>query len=59
MMKPFAQAVDSVVENRSIGSFTTVDGQEMYVSIIPITGEDNSTTGALATFSDISYINVT
>jgi trehalose-6-phosphate synthase len=56
--KPFAQAVDSVIGNRSIGSFTTIGGQKMYVCIIPITGEDNSATGALATFNDISYIDI-
>jgi trehalose-6-phosphate synthase len=56
--KPFSQAVDSVVENRSIGSFMTIDGQKMYIFIIPITGEETGITGALATFSDISYIDV-
>ncbi len=56
--KPLAQAIDSVVENRSIGSFMTIDGQRMYICIIPIIGEDNNITGALATFNDISYIDV-
>ena len=56
--KPFAQAIDSVVENRSTGSFMTIDGHKMYIFIIPIAGEETGITGALATFSDISYIDV-
>jgi alpha,alpha-trehalose-phosphate synthase [UDP-forming] len=58
MTKPFPQAIESVVESRSIGSSIDIGGQSMYICIIPITGEDGGIIAALATFNDISYIDV-
>ena len=56
--QPFSQAVNSVAENRSIGSFMAVGGPKMYVYTVPIYGEDESVAGALTTFNDISYIDL-
>jgi len=56
--QPFPQAVNSVAENRSIGSFMNVGEQKMYIYTIPIYGDDGSIAGALTTFNDISYIDI-
>jgi trehalose 6-phosphate synthase len=56
--QPFPQAVNSVAENRSIGSFMTIAGQKMYIYTVPISGEDDGVAGALTTYNDISYIDV-
>ena len=56
--QPFPQAVNSVAENRSIGSFMTIAGEKMYIYTIPIAGEDESVVGALTTFNDTSYIGI-
>ena len=54
---PFPQAVNSVAENRSIGSFMTIGEQKMYIYAIPIYSEDTEVVGALTTFNDTSYID--
>jgi trehalose 6-phosphate synthase len=56
--QPFPQAVNSIAENRSIGSFMTIAGQKMYIYTVPISGEDDFAAGALTTFNDISYIDI-
>ena len=56
--QPFPQAVNSVVENRSMGSFMALGGQKMYIYTVPISGEDDFAAGALTTFNDISYIDI-
>jgi len=56
--QPFPQAVNSVAENRSIGSFMTIAGQKMYIYTVPISGEDDGVAGALTTYNDISYIDI-
>lgn len=58
IVQPFTQAINSVAENRSIGSFTTVDGKKTYIYTIPVVGEDDNIVGALTTFNDISYIDL-
>lgn len=58
IVEPFPQAVNSVAENRSIGSFMAVGGRKMYIYTIPIYGENEEVEGALTTFNDISYIDV-
>jgi len=55
--QPFPQAVNSVTENRSIGSFMTIGEQKMYINTIPIYGEDAEIAGALTMFNDPSYID--
>lgn len=55
--QPFPQAVNSVTENRSIGSFMTIGEQKMYINTIPIYGEDAEIAGALTMFNDTSYID--
>jgi len=55
--QPFPQAVNSVAENRSIGSFMTIGEQKMYIYVIPIYSENAEIAGALTTFNDTSYIN--
>jgi trehalose 6-phosphate synthase len=56
--QPFPQAVNSVVENRSMGSFMTIGVQKMYIYTVPIGGDDESVAGTLTTFNDISYIDI-
>ena len=56
--QPFPQAVNSVAENRSMGSFMALGGQKMYIYTVPISGEDDFAAGALTTFNDISYIDI-
>ena len=56
--QPFPQAVNSVAENRSIGSFMTIAGQKMYIYTVPISGEDDNVAGAVTTFNDTSYIDI-
>ncbi|MBP1749987.1 MAG: alpha,alpha-trehalose-phosphate synthase, partial [Deltaproteobacteria bacterium] len=58
MAKPFTQAIDSVIENRFIGNFLTIDEGRIYACTIPIRGEDDRITGALATFNNVSYIDI-
>ena len=53
-----AQAVNTILENRSIGNFLTIDGQQVYVFMIPVAEENNEPVGALATFYDSSFIDV-
>jgi trehalose 6-phosphate synthase len=55
---PSAQAVNSVLENQSVGNFLTLNGEKTYVYITPVLGEDKGPVGALAMFNDTSYINV-
>lgn len=55
---PYAQVVDSVVENRTIGKFVNIGGERAYVSVTPIVKEDDQTVGALAIFNDTAYIDV-
>ncbi len=56
--QPFPQSVNSVAENRSMGSFMNVGAQRMYIYTIPIYSDDGSVAGALTTFNDISYIDI-
>jgi trehalose-6-phosphate synthase len=56
--QPFPQAVNSVAENRSMGSFMALEGQKMYIYTVPLFGEDDYAAGALTTFNDISYIDI-
>lgn len=56
--RPSVQAVNTILENRSVGNFLTIDGQQMYVFITPIAEENNEAVGALAMFYDSSYIDV-
>ncbi len=51
--QPFPQSVNSVAENRSMGSFMNVGAQRMYIYTIPIYSDDGSVAGALTTFNDI------
>ncbi len=53
-----AQAVNTILENRSIGNFLTIDGQQVYVFMIPVAEENNEAVGALATLYDSSFIDV-
>ena len=53
-----AQAVNTILENRSIGNFLTIDGQQVYVFMIPIAEENNEAVGALAMLYDSSFIDV-
>lgn len=56
--QPFPQAVNSLAESRSMGSFMTIGKQKMYIYTIPIYGDDAEVAGALTTFNDISYIDI-
>jgi trehalose 6-phosphate synthase len=56
--QPFPQAVNSVTDNVSMGSFMTVKGQKRYTYTVPISGEDDGIVGALTTFNDVSYIDI-
>jgi trehalose-6-phosphate synthase len=53
-----SQAVNTILENRSIGSFLTMDGQQVYVFMIPIAEEDNEAVGTLAMLYDSSFIDM-
>ena len=53
-----AQAVNTILENRSIGNFLTIDGQQVYVFMIPVAEENNEAVGTLAMFYDSSFIDV-
>ncbi|HEY3276952.1 MAG TPA: trehalose-6-phosphate synthase [Syntrophorhabdaceae bacterium] len=56
--EPYPQALETVMENRSVGRFTMVGGRRVYVCMVPIEGEENAIVGALAVFYDASYIDV-
>ena len=56
--RPFPQAVATVIENRSMGRFATLEGRRTYVYTIPVEDEDGSVVGALAVFYETSYIDV-
>ena len=56
--EPYPQALETVMENRSVGRSSVVGGRRVYVCMVPIEGEENAIVGALAVFYDASYINV-
>lgn len=58
IVQPLPQAVNSVAEDRPIGSFMTIGAHKMYIYTIPMYGDDGSVAGALTTFNDISYIDI-
>ena len=53
-----SQAVNTILENRSIGNFMTIDGQQLYIFMIPIAEENNEAVGTLAMLYDSSFIDV-
>ncbi len=53
-----SQAVNTILENRSIGSFMTIDGQQVYVFMIPVAEENNEAVGTLAMLYDSSFIDM-
>ncbi|OPY60229.1 MAG: Trehalose-phosphate synthase [Syntrophorhabdaceae bacterium PtaU1.Bin034] len=53
-----AQAVEAVLEGRSVGNFLTMEGQKAYVFTAPVTAEDDEVVGAVVMLYDASYIDV-
>jgi trehalose-6-phosphate synthase len=53
-----SQAVNTILENRPIGSFVSIDGQQLYVFTIPVAEEDSQAVGTMAMLYDSSFIDV-
>jgi trehalose 6-phosphate synthase len=56
--QPSAVAIESIVENKPMGSFLTMEGQPVYVFTTPVIDENDAVVGAAAMLYDTSYINV-